>query len=339
LLEALLREDDDGDSGAADDAPAGETRSWIVVVNLILAARKERSCARSRRRSAARSTAAPHPEPRRPVRNPLAGNALMAFLSRCFGRRQPPILPCESVLWGPKCASGNFFGRHGGRAFFEHPQAVIASRKKPSGYDERASATAFYTYVGNDPTDHTDPTGMVCNAEGTLCTSDVAPKSTSTNVQNTPATDKAMHDNAGEVRVGSSATHEKIGFIHSDDKGNESFRNPSDAQTGSTATQDNARATVQKGDVAVEHSHIPGRDAGMQDDTNHGRSLGDAQPLKHGLTNGTVMGDRLGVHEQAGGVVQFRMIDGKMTSTEQKDIQRNLDDQQKLLNQWETRQR
>jgi len=29
----------------------------------------------------------------------------------------------------------------------------------PSGYDERASATAFYTYVGNDPTDKTDPSG------------------------------------------------------------------------------------------------------------------------------------------------------------------------------------
>jgi hypothetical protein len=69
----------------------------------------------------------------------------------------------------------------------------------------------------------------------------------------------------------------------------------------------------------------------MQDDTSHGRGLGDAQPLSKGLTNGTVMGDRLGVHEIVNGQVQFRMIDGKMTSQEQRDMQQNLNDQQKLL--------
>ncbi|HEX4295129.1 MAG TPA: hypothetical protein VHZ29_13430 [Rhizomicrobium sp.] len=74
----------------------------------------------------------------------------------------------------------------------------------------------FHTYVGNDPANKTDPTGMICNQDGTLCTSDVAPKSTTTNVQNTPVTDKAMHDNAGQVRVKSSAADEKIGFINRD---------------------------------------------------------------------------------------------------------------------------
>lgn len=184
--------------------------------------------------------------------------------------------------------------------------------------------------MGNDPLDRTDPTGMVCNKDGTLCTADTPTKSTTT-VQNTPAMDKAMHDNAGQVRVGSSATAEKVGFISKDKDGNLSFRNPADAKTGSTATQDNARAGIAPGDTAVLHSHIPGRDAGMQDDTNRGRSLGDAQPVSKGLTTGTVMGDRLGVHEQVNGTVQFRMIDGKMSSQEQRDMQQNLNDQQKLL--------
>jgi hypothetical protein len=171
---------------------------------------------------------------------------------------------------------------------------------------------------------------MVCDQGGTLCTSDTATKSTAT-VQNTPAMDKAMHDNAGQVRVGSSASAEKVGFVNKDSDGNLTFRNPSDAKTGSTSTQDNAKAGIAPGDVAVLHSHIPGRDEGMQDDTNHGRGLGDAQPVSKGLTNGTVMGDRLGVHEQVNGTVQFRMIDGKMTPQEQKDIQQNLNIQQKLL--------
>jgi RHS repeat-associated protein len=197
----------------------------------------------------------------------------------------------------------------------------------PIGYKDDLD---LYTYVGNDPLDKTDPSGMVCNKDGTLCTSDTPTKSTTT-VQNTPAMDKAMHDNAGQVRVGSSATAEKVGFISKDKDGNVTFRNPADAKTGSTATHDNARAGIAPGDVAVIHSHIPGRDEGMQDDTNRGRSLGDAQPVGKGLTNGTVMGDRLGVHEQVNGTVQFRMIDGKMSSQEQRDIQQNLNDQQKLL--------
>ena len=155
----------------------------------------------------------------------------------------------------------------------------------------------LYTYVGNDPLDRTDPTGMVCNKDGTLCSADTSTKSTTT-VQNTPAMDKAMHDNAGKVRVGSSATAEKVGFISKDKDGNLTFRDPADAKTGSTGTQDNAKAGIAPGDAAVLHSHIPGRDEGMQDDTNHGRSLGDAQPVSKGLTNGTVMGDRLGVHER-----------------------------------------
>lgn len=190
----------------------------------------------------------------------------------------------------------------------------------------------FHTYVGNDPANKTDPTGMICSQDGKLCTSDVAPKSTTTNVQNTPVTDKAMHDNASQVRVNSSAADEKIGFINRDKEGNETFRNPDDARAGSTSTQDNAKAGMAPGDVAVLHGHIPGRDKGMQDSTNRGRSLGDAQPITKGLTNGTVMDNRLGVHEEIKGVVQFRMIDGKMTPVEQKDIQQNLNDQQNLLN-------
>jgi hypothetical protein len=71
----------------------------------------------------------------------------------------------------------------------------------------------------------------------------------------------------------------------------------------------------------------------MQDDPQQGRSLGDAQPLKFGLTNGTVMGDRLGVHEEVNGELQFRMIDGQLTPEEEYDIQQNLNIEQDELQQ------
>lgn len=69
----------------------------------------------------------------------------------------------------------------------------------------------------------------------------------------------------------------------------------------------------------------------MQDDTKGGRSLGDAQPLTRGLTNGTVLDNRLGVHEMVNGVLQFRMIDGKMSGQERRDMQQNLNAEQRIF--------
>ena len=54
------------------------------------------------------------------------------------------------------------------RAFFDLGQPQTATRKNALDYDALASASSFYTYVGNDPVGKTDPTAMAMTNE---CTS------------------------------------------------------------------------------------------------------------------------------------------------------------------------
>jgi hypothetical protein len=79
----------------------------------------------------------------------------------------------------------------------------------------------------------------------------------------------------------------------------------------------------------VIHGHIPGDSATLVDVPSGSHRTGDAQPLRVGLTNGTVLEDRIGVHEIDNGQLQFRMIQGEMTSDEKYAIQKNLNLEQR----------
>lgn len=204
---------------------------------------------------------------------------------------------------------------------------VATDGERPQGI----AATAPVQTTGAFP-DHSAGAKAVpgCDKEGTICVAQIPKdakevKNPWRTISNTQDDDKAMHEHKGDVQV-VQGSQEKIGFIETDG----SFRNPSDAQSGHTDTQDNARASARANDKMVIHGHTP-KDDGVVDDTEGGTKLGDSQPLITGRTNGTVTPDgRVGVHELVNGRLQFRMIDGKMTPSEQEKIERNLSAEQKL---------
>jgi hypothetical protein len=67
----------------------------------------------------------------------------------------------------PKLASGKILRHQRGRVFEQLSQAHISIRKNAFDYGAFASASAFYTYVGNDPGDKFDPSGKVAEISGT----------------------------------------------------------------------------------------------------------------------------------------------------------------------------
>lgn len=82
-----------------------------------------------------------------------------------------------------------------------------------------------------------------------------------------------------------------------------------------------ASVSVPKGAEAVIHGHIDSRADGVA-------SPADVTPLKQGLPNGVASTGRVGVTEIVGGRLQFRMLNGQMTSREIRLPQRSLDRQQ-----------
>jgi len=76
------------------------------------------------------------------------------------------------------------------------------------------------------------------------------------------------------------------------------------------------------GAEAVLHGHIDGRTDGLI-------SPGDAGSLRSGLPNGVVSLGRVGVTEIVNGRLQFRMLEGKMTPHEVRELQKSLDNQQR----------
>ena len=182
----------------------------------------------------------------------------------------------------------------------------------------------LYAYVGNDPLDKTDPTGMWCNKEGTLCTADTADfAKASVNVPHDSKVDAAVVEAGGDYQKavkGGEPTG--LAKVTSDGK---VIVTPTASKAGQTLTADTAKVNIKDGDALV-HGHLSGK---VTDEPGSNKGFGDTQSLKAGKVTYTVEGKRVGVHDAVGGQLQFHMISGTMTKEEAAAIQENLNREQK----------
>jgi hypothetical protein len=140
---------------------------------------------------------------------------------------------------------------------------------------------------------------------------------------------------AGKSQVAvPSGDKEKVGFIVKGADGKPEFKSASNVKPGSTDTGTTASAKIPEGAEAVIHGHIdsgPKRSNGMVDDPKSNVGLGDTQPLKAGLPNATVSHGQIGWHEIVNGQLQFTYPDGALSSIQNAEMQRNLNNEQQLF--------
>jgi len=203
----------------------------------------------------------------------------------------------------------------------------VAADRFTGGNDNR------YWYANNNPYTFTDPDGRC--PEGAAKSSCVeardfdSSRSGGQNIQASPATEAAMIAGSGLVAVGS-GNQEKLGFTVPSEDGSERVVLAQDLEVAGSGTSGfRASGTPPEAATGVIHGHVKG--SGLIDASS---SIGDAGPLlTHELPNATVSFDsrRIGVTEISNGRVHFRMIKGRMTQTEIRAKQNNVNTQQRFF--------
>jgi RHS repeat-associated protein len=203
----------------------------------------------------------------------------------------------------------------------------------PVGYQ---SDVNLYAYVGDDPVDRADPTGLATTCNQTTCTTTAdtynQARSTGQTIVASPEVKAAGEAGKGQVAV-KSGDAEKLGFIVKGADGKPVVQS-ANAKTADTDTGSTARATIPAGALAGIHGHIDsGENAsnGMVDDPKSNGGYGDTQSLKAGIPMGTVSNGQVGWHEMQNGQLQFSYPKGAMNGQQTGQTQNNLNNEQKLF--------
>ena len=187
-----------------------------------------------------------------------------------------------------------------------------------------------FAYASGNPLTNLDPNGRdtcpgstpaSCRRADTWS----AERSMGRTFQVDSATAAAAVAAVGEIQT--SARPEQGGYLVQDAKGDVVFKKSENAVAERDSKHDRLNLGPKPKDaVAVEHSHIDGRDRGSA--SKGLQSDGDASPLTQGLPNIAESLGRAGAWELVGGRLQMRMLDGKMTHTEQLQVQKDLNTEQ-----------
>ena len=199
----------------------------------------------------------------------------------------------------------------------------------------------LYAYVGGDPVNRGDPTGLAttCTGSGnekqcTMTADTFSQKHSNGQTATASAETRAAVNSGKSTVVVKSGSNEKLAFAVKGADGKTTVQPASNTKTARTSTGNTASATIPQGAVAAVHGHIDGgSDAsdGMVDDPGSNGGYGDTQPLKAGLPNATVSNGQVGWHEIVNGQLQFTYPGGAMSSSQQSQMQQNLNTEQKLF--------
>ena len=209
------------------------------------------------------------------------------------------------------------------------PRHVRVNRWTASGnyrrYDWIASSGSV---VGNDPVNGRDPTGLECNKEGTSCTSNnYTAGRVPINVSHDAKVDAAVIGARGQFASATRQGGEPTG--RADVTASGVTVTSTASRAGTTSDADTAKFSV-TGAAAAVHGHLSGS---VTDVPGANKGYGDTQSLglKTPIPTYTVEGNRVGVHDAPNGQIRFEMVQGTMTRAEQREIQRNLDREQRTF--------
>jgi hypothetical protein len=194
-----------------------------------------------------------------------------------------------------------------------------------------------YYYVDNNPYKFTDPDGRAKSCANNQCviTADSynAAKSNGQTAVASPDVRAAANAAVPQFTV-KSGSKESLGFITPDANGKPVAQSAQGITNTSNGTGATASAAIPKNAMGVIHGHIDGgsnKSNGMVDAPKLNGGYGDTQSLKVGIPTATVSQGQVGWHEISNGQLQFSYPQGGMNGGQEKQIQRNLNNEQKLF--------